>query len=443
MGGYNTGDQAISQPGFARPDFELIAPPGTAVLTLAGDNQQVRGLAISGGRVGIQVNAGTGILIQDNFIGADRSGAMAAKTLQQGIESADNTRITIDHNLIRGTSGSAITLRMSGTVRNNLLLGNATEGEAAAIALVNPSKLDPGPKITVENNHVFGAGGAVVDGNNLVFPNELLITGNTLAGGGRAGLRVMTREREGKRLDIAGNLFRANQGPAIVVSHPDHANPSKGNRVSANRFTDNAGLPIDLVMDHTRAPFGDGTNGNSGHYVYQPASSSNWGIDRPIIERITLDSSNNKLLVEGYAMPGLQLDFYVKKGSDYRFLYSRREGEGVDGKEDWDTSWASYTDSISGKSINQARFSFHEDPSLFDPSDELVVLESDYEGNSSEFSNAVAITPAGRLEAEFWYDQDSDLLKSLDEPPDGDQGQPVSADWCRATAGACDQPGER
>ena len=143
----------------------------------------------------------------------------------------------------------------------------------------------------------------------------------------------------------------------------------------------------------------------------------NWGIDRPVISRVIRNKSSGTLVIEGFAMPGVFLEFYLKRGNRYLYQYTRREGGTVDGVSDKAYDSGQYTDPVSRQRIVQNRFQFTEALSNFNANDEILAIATDSEGNTSEFSESVMVQTSGGLKVTVWKDANNDGIKNDHEPP--------------------------
>lgn len=428
--GFTAGALQTTLNSFLAPDLSLMAPAGWSgpLLAMKGTNQSITNMALMAADNRSQltaINAGktcTRCLIKDNVIGSSPAGAVnLEQTLYIGIETDSNSQMQIDHNLISATRQAAINFRGSGMVRENLLLGNATGNPSSdAISLESPNPV-VNRVVELSNNHINGASGMALDGWRVPKVEKLLVTNNTFSGAGRkyqqgqgegGGIRLQIKDVTGQAVRVEKNLLANNNGPGVIVSSQDSQYyVAQGNRISQNWFRNNRRNGVDMPIDLSRqtSASGDGLNGNSGDY---DNSWPNQGIDAPLLESATIQ--DGMLVVEGYAMDRVQLQFYRQKGSDLTFSFARAEGS----RQDKATVKGRYIDPVSQRSLLQSRFRF-ELPlasTTLAPGDGLAAIAIDRLGNTSEFSRMVISRQPSQLDVQLWHDLNRDNLAQPGEP---------------------------
>ena len=274
--GVKVGSLQSSLKNFFKPDLELVPNSGVdgSVLSMSNQNQSISHFSLmpvmkSGSLRAIKVEKQCqGCQIQDNFMGFPASGEFSSlnHSLYMAVESASGSQVTIHHNWIKHSRSSGIHLQGSGSITNNLMEGNASDdGSSDAVVFQGVTSESRGREITVENNFIKGAKEMIIDGWKFIHPGKLHITNNTLSEGGKAGIRLMAYDDTGKNIIVAKNLIQKSLGPGVIIAPQSKNAPSKGNKLSENRFEDNQGLPIDLLKGDPGG-YGDGATANTGGY---------------------------------------------------------------------------------------------------------------------------------------------------------------------------------
>ncbi len=423
------GDRGQSTEPFLAQDLELAAyePRLNQLLFMNGSNQIASHLVFNGS--GSQSNSLRAIrtsascrscIIEDNLIGLSALGDQRTpRAIYAAIEAEPSSNVTIRHNWITGTDQAGINFSGSGLIEQNLLLDNGKGANTSdAISLESSNTYDQSRTVIITKNYIDGVNAFAIDGWRFPYPKQLSISDNTITGAGRAhnpqsgegeggGVRLQGSNDSGKNIIVTGNIFVNNRGPGVVVSNFSSSLRAKGNLITRNRFERNSGLPIDLVFDGNKYPSGDGENANTGGYDF--SHGTNLGIDRPIISNIIRDAKNQKLIIEGFAMPGVTLEFY--RNAEY--YYDRKEG----GPADMASSRGSYKDPVSGKTIHQNKFRFEEPLSLYNIIDFISVIAIDNKANTSEFSaEASNVHDDGYLEGGLWHDKNNNGQWDNGEP---------------------------
>ncbi len=405
---------------FELPDLELVSPSRgiNPILSMNGSRQTITRVFLAspggvGNIVGIYVGAGCqSCLITDSFIGADKSGqGLSGRSLLDGIKSMSGSYVTVDHNLIAGTRRTGMDFSGSGVITRNVLIDNTSNPTDDAISLQGDAS-DASRELTIDRNYIDGAQGVVLEGWRLISPQKLTITNNTLRRGGQggregAGLRLQARDTTGQRINVEDNLMEENRGPGVVVVNMDQNYVAKGNRITRNQYKSNTSIGIDLVMQAQQSS-GDGRSPNTGHYDDR---APNRGIDAPVINSALLD--NGQLIVEGYSMPGVTLEFYRKDGNGYSYLLQQAEGS----DQDQLSGTGTYIDPVSQQVIQkQSLFRFDLSGSRINEGEDLTAIAIDAAGNTSEFGEDIKVTRAGSIQAQVWKDLNNDGEIAANEP---------------------------
>ncbi len=406
---------------FELPDLELVSPSRgmNPIISMNGSRQTVTRLFLAspggvGNIVGVYVGRGChSCLISHSFIGADKSGqGLSERSLLDGIKSVSGSYVTVDHNLIAGTRRTGMDFSGSGVITRNVLIDNTSNPTDDAISLQGNAS-DASRELTIDRNYVDGAQGVVLEGWRLISPQKLTITNNTLRRGGQggregAGLRLQAIDGTGRKIQVENNLLEENQGPGVVVVNMDRNYVAKGNRITRNQYTGNReDMGIDLVMD-AQKPSGDGRTPNTGNYDDR---APNRGIDAPVIASALID--NGQLIVEGYALPGVTVEFYRKDGNGYSYLLQRVEGSG----QDLASGTGAYVDPVSKQMIQkQSLFRFDLSGAQISEGGTLTAIAIDPAGNTSEFGENIHVVRAGAITAMIWKDLNNDGEKAATEP---------------------------
>ncbi|WP_211826156.1 lectin-like domain-containing protein [Kistimonas asteriae] len=406
---------------FELPDLELVSPSrGTnPIVSMNGSRQTVTRLFLAspggvGDIVGVYVGRGCqDCQISHSFIGADKSGqGLSGRSLLDGIKSISGSYVTVDHNLIAGTRRTGMDFSGSGVIRRNVLIDNTSSSTDDAISLQGDAS-DTSRELTIDRNYIDGAQGVVLEGWRLISPEKLTITNNTLRRGGQggregAGLRLQAIDGTGKKIQVENNLLEENQGPGVVVVSMDRNYVAKGNRITRNLYRGNReNMGIDLVMN-AQKPSGDGRTPNTGNYDDR---APNRGIDAPVISSALID--NGQLVVEGYALPGVTVEFYRKDGNGFSYLLQQVEGSG----QDLASGTGSYVDPVSKQVIQkQSLFRFDLSGAQISEGGTLTAIAIDSEGNTSEFGENINVVRAGAITALIWKDLNNDGEKAATEP---------------------------
>ncbi len=132
------------------------------------------------------------------------------------------------------------------------------------------------------------------------------------------------------------------------------------------------------------------------------------GIDAPYINHVRQE--NGVLIVEGFAMPKVKLEFYSVINGEYRYLFERIEGT----NDDKDNGRATYIDPVQGsKLITQEQFQFTIPNMPLTGS--LAAIVIDDHGNTSEFSVGTTGSVPGSIKTDIWQDQNRDGERQANE----------------------------
>ena len=238
-----------TQPGYAgRPVVELRGPggfPGVDGLTVIARDSTIRGLAINGFFIGVDLRGQGGNRIEGNFIGTDLSGRLARPNTREGILIRSGTGNRVGGtapdapNLISGNTGSAASagIRIENPANGQVIEGNLVGTDVTGgQALPNTD----GIVITASSDNTIGGSGAaarnLISGNvgtgiaigsfssrNRVVGNYVGTdgTGGRSVGNGGSGVSISNESNDNAVGGIAtgtGNVISANRGPGLVIN---------------------------------------------------------------------------------------------------------------------------------------------------------------------------------------------------------------------------------
>jgi hypothetical protein len=251
-------------------------------LTITSDNSVVKGLAITGFKnAGISVQAGTGTLIQQNYIGLNGAGDIASNVT--GIELTGSSSATT----VGGTAGG---------------VGNFISGNIGVGVLINgtSSNIVAGNFIGTDATGVGGAGnsqdGVKVDGRSgtaskNTIGGTLSAARNVIADNGGQGISLIGSGATGTLVqnnyigtDRNGTGALGNGGAGVNISDSSSntiGGPSRGNLISANTgdgvLIQNVNSTGNVLQGNTIGLESDGLTalGNGGSGVTISDASSN------------------------------------------------------------------------------------------------------------------------------------------------------------------------
>lgn len=236
-----------------------------SALTLATGSSSsiIRGLVIGNvpGSYGIDltVNGISNVVIECNYIGTNAAGTAAAPIAGSAInDSGGNTDLTIQNNLISGSSQAATVA--SSTIRNNLIGTNAAGTAAIAnnsgISVSNSGSTVLQHNVVAGNSgigiNIYGGSGSSITGNLV----GVGLTGGALGNGGDGVVLFSANDFViGGATAAARNIIAANVGDGIHIY-----NNCNGGVVSSNSTTYNnyIGTNADGIVE---PGYGNGASG--------------------------------------------------------------------------------------------------------------------------------------------------------------------------------------
>ena len=402
------------------PPLELRAlyNTGNGLLTMTAPGQRLDSVALSVADTG-NGTMGSGILVKGTCTDCEihraalgSTGRASEARFLRPVFAEEHSRLLVTNSYIGESRGAGIEMYGSGTIDNNWLtvLGsqNASENINAAVLELsrNGATSYPGRSVRIRQNHISGGRGDLVSAVGLVNVAGLTISDNTLANGGARreegnGAYIQANGPAGA-ITVNGNSLMDNRGNGVMVTNVGMSNqPSLGVKISENHFARNAYMAINLIgykeVDPTTGTYDD---------VWP-----NRGINAPMISSVSRNPEG-QLQIEGFAMPGVTLEFYRDKENAYTYQFRYREGSARDSA----TDSGEYTDPVSGQKIRQNRFLFtlsaSESAALSRAAVTAIALDDD--GNTSEFGPSLA-TPEvfGQIHVSVWQDRNEDGLQDL------------------------------
>ena len=393
---------------FEQSDLTLFGNR-SPIVHLQGDHQKVKSLTFlsSNGVTGIQVEGGLNdVSLNDNLFGVGNRGTqITGQSIGKGVETGAKSEVNLTHNMIRFNSDSAVDFQGNGQIVDNVM----TDGSSLTTILLNSADVQYERNVRIESNQISNSSdkpdSIVIDGKGLLNPSDFYINYNTVSGG-EAGLRMMALTPHGTRIAANNNLFDANKRTGVVVSVPSVGKGSNGNTVYTNIFTNQGGLPVDLIAEGGPDSLGDGLNplvGNSGNPAW-----ANRGMDHPVITGVSKSGSN--LNVSGYANTYSVIEIYRKQGNNYYYLFTKNGDVRGNAK-------LQYTDPQSGKTVELSSFNINgriRRGTTLSDQDEVVAMI--YErGRSSEFSMPMPLSGSGSLSITIWKDENRNSQRETGE----------------------------
>jgi CSLREA domain-containing protein len=400
-------------------------------LTLVGDNNTVRGLAINrfttaGWGTGIDVRVGSDHnVIEGNFIGTNPTGTGA-------LSNVDGIVVRGDANTIGGTSSSArnVISSSAGTLEpaapgigvfidsggsGNTIEGNYIGTDAAGTAAIGN---EFGVVVYGNANTVGGTtsgAGNVISGNmqrgvqiqgagataNVVSGNYIgpTATGTSNLGNGGDGVRIFEAAQTsvGGATTSAGNVIVANSGAGIAV----FGSSSTGNRITQNSISLNGGLGIDLTLATAPPAIADGVTANDpGDADTGPNDLQNY----PAITSATKSGASTRIIgtLDSKANTSFQIDYYANDTCD-----SSGNGEG----QRW-IGYSQLTTDGSGHLLIDTESGISGPASV---GDWIAATATDPGGNTSEFSVCKQVVSAAPPPEPGFIDVGADATDDLPE----------------------------
>lgn len=296
-----------------RKEFEVnLADVGAnALLVNATGAYTIRNVALYNNSTGIRVQAGNNGLLEKNLIGtrADGTDPTGNLRIETGIEFNGGSTVNplIQENYIAYLNGTGIKSSNQSSVLNVF----KNEIYKAAQSGSNTNGIEGIGTWTIQQNRIHevgnGSSSATNGGHGIEIGSETgtsannTIRNNSLYNNAVTGMSVLNGvtasvvERNviyqnGTNYSAAGTKL----GAGIKLATPAGVTQS-GVRIGRNKFYDNYGISIDLVVAGTGEA--DGVNPNDGVLV-SATNTPNRALDYPVFTITTLE--NNILHVEGY-----------------------------------------------------------------------------------------------------------------------------------------------
>jgi parallel beta-helix repeat protein len=374
--GGTVGVDALALSAVNRPEVQLVdgAANLSVGLVINANSTTLRGFAIYGfgnlqfnnGHETIRVDGGTGILIENNVIGASATSFAdpgAARSAGENLWVFGGTG-TVRNNLIgyAGTTGMELAAAVTGwTVQNNEFRGNSAASTFCEHLIVSSSGN------TITGNLFADSRGSGIELINSTAAN--LVRNNTFTNNG-----LSNPSNETAAILIGGtggliekNIINANFGPGVLVKSTASGITISMNSIFANGTTLNESgsgpsgqIGIDLTsaadsQSRGTAPFvtiNDNGDGDAG---------ANGLLNFPVLDTAIISGAN--LVLTGYARPASVIEFFIADpdpsgfGEGKTYLVTLTEGSAADG----DNTTGTYTNPVNG--LNQGtdttnKFSF-------------------------------------------------------------------------------------
>ncbi|MEM8544049.1 MAG: OmpA family protein [Cyanobacteria bacterium P01_H01_bin.119] len=256
------------------------------------------------------------VLIEHNWLGMPPTEAVPAIPSAFGVSVFNSQGTTVRRNYIVHHDGSGIITGARAEhlkVEENIIVGNGLAGMPDGIRL--EGIID---NSVIRRNLMCGNDGAGIflfkpEGAATIQDNTIKFNGQRLR---RAAIYLMG---DGHR--VTGNTINNQKGSGVVVTAFGHGsrNPSHRNLIQTNRFTNLEGLSIDLnTRRHSSAQDfqrGDGPNPvrNSDN---RRLDTGNLAINAPQFLSPEFFVMDGKVLIEGVADPGSEIEIYLSHPSE-------------------------------------------------------------------------------------------------------------------------------
>ncbi|HEX7149841.1 MAG TPA: Calx-beta domain-containing protein [Thermoanaerobaculia bacterium] len=389
--------------------------------------RNVIGGYIGGGNAsGIVLDGSAAATIEGNFIGTDLTGT-TARGNPRGISLSTSQPVTIRGNVISGSflaNGQQFGIHISAqtapvTIENNRIGTNAA-GTAAlhnedAGIFVTPGVAAP---VTITGNLISGNGGPAV----LAFSTGTTLRGNFI-GTNAAGTGPIPNNSPGIYVAASGvtiggtapgdgNVIAFNTGAGVEIAS------GTGTRLIGNSIHSNGGLGIDLAGDvvHTN-DFGDADTGANDRQ------------NAPVLTTAVTSAGTTTISGTFASLPSVPftLEFFSSPAAD-----PSGYGEGA--------VFLGRT-AIATDAAGLASFSFAA-PAVTQGHVVTATAKHDLTNDTSEFSNAVAVTSAGvvQFSAATYAQSEGSGSVTLTVTRSGSSGVPATVDYnmTNGTAGALD-----
>ncbi|MUG91963.1 OmpA family protein [Scytonema sp. UIC 10036] len=263
-----------------------------------------------------------GVVIENNWLGITPDEKMPEKTSSFGVYVFNSTGTTIRRNRISFHEGSGIitSVRAENTAMlENIIIGNGIAGMPDAVRLegvIANSQL--------QGNLICGNDGAGVylfkpTGQVKIRDNRIIFNGKRLR---RAAVYLM-----GNAHQVMDNEIRNQTGPGVAVtpffpSRGSGFGSAMANVIQNNRFGELEGLSIDLntqqQLDVSDFQRGDGPNPKRNS-PNRRQETANGAVNAPEFASSELLIVNGKVLIDGKADPGSQVQIYRVLGTENKY----------------------------------------------------------------------------------------------------------------------------
>ncbi|MDO6855291.1 Calx-beta domain-containing protein [Cellulophaga lytica] len=298
-GGTTVGLQNSVLPNYNSPEIQVYRPGGD-VLNLNGTNVTVSNISVyANNNAGVIISGGQGT-VSHSLLGVNAVGANAGN-IDYGVEVIGGDA-TIDSNFITTNSNAGIQIRggSSVLVQNNHLTENGTG------ACFDNIFIDGGNNITITQNLIEKAGALGIEVEDV---DDVVVLENTIKTSGQNGGNCSgVIENAGIKIDgnnaaITNNIITSNGGAGIVIAGGN----TSGNLISRNSIfangTTSPALGIDLDAGNA---VGDGvTINDNGDADSGPNGLANFAV----ISNAFVSGSN--IIVEGWSRPGATIELFL------------------------------------------------------------------------------------------------------------------------------------
>ncbi|HRW37638.1 MAG TPA: right-handed parallel beta-helix repeat-containing protein, partial [Aquihabitans sp.] len=195
-----------------------VRAAGARVLELTGGTSTLRGLAVGGANVGVQISGGSGHVLAGDRLGTDPTGT-ASSASGSGVAIADADGVTVEDSVVGGRLGVVSGPTAGQTTVRSTSIGLDAEG-AAVLGDVEAGVFVGGTDAVVEGNRTWGTrGGIFVIGSGAT---DAQVVGNrvgvTAAGAPIEGSGSAIRVDAAPGSTVADNVVWGGGAGAVLVS---------------------------------------------------------------------------------------------------------------------------------------------------------------------------------------------------------------------------------
>ncbi len=376
----HTGTNGYSLQAIDRPDLGIVTKSGSLDygLRVQGDNVSIEGLRVAG--FGKDNTSSTANIASSNANNLVITASEIDSARGSGLNIQGGTNGNISGNSFHNNNHFGIALNGNSIPATNWLID---ENFIYNNGVRNPYSDGIDVQFNtsgtrIEKNWISGNTGSGIDTYRAT--GGLSILDNTIVSNGFGGRETANIRLFGDNSLVANNFITNAMGNGITVlgSNFSTAQVATGNELTQNIFGGNGGLSIDLTAASLSLAVLNNGDGIS-NFSMGGAAAGNNGIQQPKITSTLLGTGLST--VNGIAGAGHRVEFYraVADADGSENLVSGSFGEGVE---------------YLGSTVADASGEFVFTTSMLSGNDEISAIAIDATGNTSEFSQNVAVNVA-------------------------------------------------